>query len=55
MLKDENGLFCDIILWDNIYNAKKALKILMNYTIAHKVFSYIKNDSVQINYFEILS
>lgn len=55
MLKNEDGLFCDIILWDNLNDAKNALNNIMKNEISQKAFSYIKNDSVEMNYFEILS
>jgi len=55
VLKNADGRFCDIVMWENMEDAQNAMKAVMQSETCLAMFAFIKQDSIEMNHFEILS
>lgn len=55
VLKNNNQKFCDIVMWENMIDAKNALKTIMKDNLCLSMFEFINNNSVNMKHFNILS
>jgi hypothetical protein len=55
ILKNANGIFCDIVMWKSMEDAQNALEAVMKSEVCLAMFSFIHQKSIQMSHFNILS
>jgi hypothetical protein len=55
VLKNADGRFCDIVMWESMEDAHNAMEAVMQSEICLAMFAFIDQESIEMNHFEILS
>jgi hypothetical protein len=55
VLKNTDGLFCDIVMWQSMVDAQNAMQTVMQNQTCLKMFAFIDENSITMDHFNILS